>query len=228
VPNAIYGVVGIVLGGFAEAVRLTESSARAAGLCRENALRNDVAERTSIALTGDLRALPDTFNVAALAPAGDEPIEVGNQRIADAIGTLDPGGACYLAATPTTGLSRYERTLRDLCDDVTTVHSPGDATVLRGQRPSQYQPPDYAAPRTIEAEIGGTPLTVTTYPGLFFPNDIDAGTRALAQHFTAEDGDRVLDLACGYGPLGIYARKSADCHVVLTDNDYVATACARD
>jgi 16S rRNA (guanine1207-N2)-methyltransferase len=227
VPDANYGLVGTVLGVFADSVWMTETSARAAGLCGENATRNRVADRTTIAITADVRALPTSFEAAALAPTEYVPVDVVNQRIADALATLDPGGSCYLAASPSTGLNRYEASLRKLCEEVSTVGSEGPVTVLRGDRPAGYEPPRYAHPRTIAAEIGDTELAFTTYPGLFSPTELDAGTRALAEHAHPRNGDRVLDLACGYGPLGIYARRSADCSVVLTDDDCVATACAR-
>lgn len=227
VPDANYGLVGTVLGVFADSVWMTDTSARAATLCRENAARNGVADRTTVAITADLRALPASFDTAALAPTEYVPVAVVNQRIADTIATLDSGGACYLAATPSTGLNRYEKTLRELCTDVSTVASHGSLTVLRGERPAEYDPPRYARPRTMSAEIEGTALTFTTYPGLFSPTELDAGSRALAHHIQPQDGENVLDLACGYGPLGIYARRLADCHVVLTDDDCVATACAR-
>ncbi|MFB6360299.1 MAG: methyltransferase [Halobacteriales archaeon] len=227
VPDANYGLVGTVLGVFADAVCMTETSARAAGLCRENAVRNRVSDRTTVAITADLRALPTSFETAALAPTEYVPVEVVNQRIADAIATLHPGGTCYLAATPSTGLNRYHATLRELCEDVSRVTSAGTVTVLRGERPAAYDPPRYAEPRPMTVEIGGAGLTFTSYPGLFSPAELDAGTRALAERFQPNEGEHVLDLACGYGPLGIYARRSADCTVVLTDDDCVATACAR-
>lgn len=227
VPQANYGLVGTVLAVFAENVWMTETSARAAGICRENAARNRVADRTAVAITADLPALPASFDAAALAPTEYVPVEVVNQRIADTIATVDSGGACYLAATPSTGLNRYEATVRDLCENVSAVASQGAVTVLRGERPATYDPPRYARPRTIGAEIDGMALEFTTYPGLFSPSELDAGSRALAERVQAEDDDRILDLACGYGPLGIHARRTADCRVVLTDDDCVATACAR-
>jgi 23S rRNA (guanine1835-N2)-methyltransferase len=52
------------------------------------------------------------------------------------------------------------------------------------------------------------------------------GTRLLAESATVEDGDRVLDLCCGAGPLGLYAAVVADCSVTLTDDSRVATRAA--
>lgn len=227
VPDANYGVVGIVMADFTEKVWMTETSARAACLCRHNAELNRVDDQISVAITADLRALPETFDAAALAPTEYVPAKVVEQRLADAVATLDPGRYCYLAAAPSTGLTRYERALRDLCEDVTPMDDRAEVTVLRGTRPSHFHPPRYAEPRTLAATIKGTELSLLTYPGLFSATKLDAGTRALAESLAVDDGEHVLDLACGYGPLGIYAALTADCRVSLTDDDCVATNCAR-
>lgn len=227
VPDANYGVVGIVMTNFADTVWMTETSARSACLCRHNAELNRVDDLTSVAITADLRALPEAFDAAALAPIGYVPAEVVEQRLADAIATLEPGGYCYLAAAPSTGLTRYKRTFRDLCEDVTPIDDRGEVTVLRGTRPSHFHPPRYAEPRTLSATIKGTELSLLTYPGLFSASKLDAGTRALSESLAVDDGEQVLDLACGYGPLGIYAALTADCRVSLTDANCVATDCAR-
>lgn len=228
VSDANYGVVGIVMADFTDTVRMTETSARAACLCCYNAELNRVDDRISVALTADLRALPETFDAAALAPTGYVPAEVVEQRLADAIAALDPGGNCYLAAAPTTGLTRYERTFRVLCEGVTPMDDRGEVTVLRGARPTQFHPSRYAEPGTLSATIEGTELSLLTYPGLFSAAKLDAGTRILAESLAVDDGEHVLDLACGYGPLGIYSALTADCRVSLTDDNCVATDCARE
>lgn len=227
VPDANYGVVGIVMAAFTDAVWMTETSARAASLCRHNAELNRVDDRMSVAITADLRALPETFDAVALAPTEYVPADVVEQRLADAIATLGPGGHCYLAAAPSTGLTRYERALRDRCEDVTVLDNRDEVSVLRGTRPSRYHPPRSAEPRSLTATIEGTEVSFRTYPGLFSATKLDEGTRALAENLAVDDGEHVLDLACGYGPLGIYAARTADCRVSLTDDDWVATNCAR-
>lgn len=227
VPDANYGVTGVVMGAFADRVWMTETSVRAATLCRRNAALNDIADRTSIAVTADPGALPGSFDAAAFAPTGYTPAAVVEQRMADAITALDADGEFYLAAAPEAGLTRYERTLRDLCDDVSTVDNGRDCSVIRAKRPSDFDPPRFAESRTILSEVDGTELELVTYPGLFSASKLDEGTRALAERLAVYDGERVLDLACGYGPLGIYAALTSDCSVYLTDDNCVATACAR-
>ena len=55
--------------------------------------------------------------------------------------------------------------------------------------------------------ICGTELTLETLPGIFSPSGADAGTLLMLSHCGLNDGDRVLDLGCGCGIVGIYAAK---------------------
>lgn len=43
---------------------------------------------------------------------------------------------------------------------------------------------------------------------------------------TVEDNERVLDLCCGYGAIGVYTAHAADCEVWLSDDNKIATKCA--
>ena len=59
----------------------------------------------------------------------------------------------------------------------------------------------------ITLEIEGIPLRLNTAPALFSPSALDAGTRAMLSCVSFSPGDKVLDLGCGYGVVGIYAAK---------------------
>lgn len=227
VARANYGVVGVVMATFADRVRQMERSARAARLCRLNASANRVDDATATAVAADPRTLPGPGEAVALAPRAYEPAVVVEQRIVDALAMLPAGGDLYLAARPDTGLSRYERALRDQCATTSTVRTVGDVSVLHGSRPTGYDPPQFVEPRRLEPTIDGTDLSLVTVPGLFSASALDEGTRRLAARVDVEDGESILDLACGYGPLGIYAARTADCTVHLTDDDVVAANCAR-
>jgi 16S rRNA (guanine1207-N2)-methyltransferase len=80
----------------------------------------------------------------------------------------------------------------------------------------------------IHATIGDVDLRFETAPSLFSPGAIDKGTAAMLEHAEIGAGDKVLDLGCGYGPVGIYAAAIGDpSRVWLTDNDPLAVDYAR-
>ncbi len=81
---------------------------------------------------------------------------------------------------------------------------------------------------TFDALIEGVSLTFETAPGLFSPQGIDGGTAALLALVHLDENDKVLDLGCGYGVIGIYAAKRlSPQHVFLLDNDPAAVNCAQ-
>lgn len=62
----------------------------------------------------------------------------------------------------------------------------------------------------ISARIKNIDLIFETAPGLFSPNSIDAGTLAMLSVAEFLPDDKVLDLGCGYGVVGILAGKLTD------------------
>lgn len=80
----------------------------------------------------------------------------------------------------------------------------------------------------VEANIQGFDLHLETAPGLFSPNGIDAGTLAMLSRVTFQPDDKVLDLGCGYGVVGVVAAKRiSGPRVHLADIDPVAVEVAR-
>ncbi|MFT8318397.1 MAG: class I SAM-dependent methyltransferase [Sporolactobacillus sp.] len=82
----------------------------------------------------------------------------------------------------------------------------------------------------IQASLRGSAFTFTTDAGVFSKTGIDFGTRLLIETFRepAVSGP-VLDMGCGYGPIGIsVSRLMADREVVMVDINDRATALARE
>jgi 16S rRNA (guanine1207-N2)-methyltransferase len=219
-----YGVVPTVLDAAAGTVRTTETSARAARIARENHDRNGAS--ADIALAGPA-ALEETFDTVCYAPNPYTPLAVGKQRLVDALSVLRDGGRLYVAGDSTAGVERYERCLADHATAVETVRRDGGCRVLEATRGKNVDASEFVTRRTVTACVDSVDLTMVTEPGLFSPGDLDDGTRLLLETATVEDGETVLDLACGYGPVGAYAAASADAEVILTDDNVRATACAR-
>lgn len=80
----------------------------------------------------------------------------------------------------------------------------------------------------IRERIGDVELELETDPRLFSPARVDAGTRAMVSCVDLSPDDKMLDLGCGYGVVGIWAalRIGAE-RVWMLDVDPIATALAR-
>jgi 16S rRNA (guanine1207-N2)-methyltransferase len=75
----------------------------------------------------------------------------------------------------------------------------------------------------ISANLNGIELRLETNRRLFSPAHADRGTLALLSSIAFDADDKVLDLGCGYGLVGIYAAKIiGSSRVWMSDNDPMA------
>jgi len=85
-----------------------------------------------------------------------------------------------------------------------------------------------SAPRTLRFLYRGELLTFGLDLGIFSARGLDPGTALLIENLGIERSDRVLDLGCGWGAVGVAAAKSASAgHVVLTEVNRRAARLAR-
>lgn len=75
--------------------------------------------------------------------------------------------------------------------------------------------------------VKGLQLTLESLPGNFSPGALDLGSRTLLETATIPKGGRVLDLACGYGALGITAAMQGAGEVVYADDCLIALTAVR-
>lgn len=72
----------------------------------------------------------------------------------------------------------------------------------------------------VEFNINGINLKFKTSGEVFSPHNIDKGTLAMLEYAEFKEGDKVLDLGCGYGVVGILASKTVGTeNVIMTDID---------
>ncbi len=70
----------------------------------------------------------------------------------------------------------------------------------------------------IEFEINNIKLKFKTDNNVFSPTNIDKGTLAMVSQVNFDENDRILDLGCGYGFVGIYVSKIVgQNNVVMSD-----------
>ncbi len=98
--------------------------------------------------------------------------------------------------------------------------------------PDQYfaeRPRARSAPRSLRFLYRGELLTFKVDAGVFAAHGLDPGTALLIENLALGRSDRVLDLGCGWGPVGAAAAKAADRgHVVLTEVNRRAARLARE
>ena len=81
----------------------------------------------------------------------------------------------------------------------------------------------------ITTAINGVQLTFKTDSAVFSPKSIDKGTLAMISALDFSPGDKLLDLGCGYGVVGIYAAKLiGEQNVVMSDNDVKCVELSRE
>ncbi|MCG8499500.1 MAG: class I SAM-dependent methyltransferase [Firmicutes bacterium] len=81
----------------------------------------------------------------------------------------------------------------------------------------------------INTAIKDIKIQLRTVKKLFSPDSIDRGTLAMLSVVDLKDDDKVLDLGCGYGIVGIYAAKIIGSHdVVMTDIEEIAVSIAKE
>lgn len=81
--------------------------------------------------------------------------------------------------------------------------------------------------KMINISLKGIDLIFETMPGLFSPGNVDAGTVAMLSAAEFKPEDKVLDLGCGYGVVGILAARLIGAgKVTMVDIDERAVDCA--
>ena len=90
------------------------------------------------------------------------------------------------------------------------------------------QPASAHEERSLRAELLGQDLTFRTDAGVFSKGGVDAGTKLLIEALPPLSG-RVLDLGCGWGPVGTaLGKRDPSLRIVMTDINERAAGLARE
>lgn len=199
-------------------VRVCEDAIRRMALHNANAW----LEVSPVVLTGPC------FDVVLYAPARWESKQRVFELIDAAYRKLAIRGRFLLAGRRNAGLESYRSRIEAVFGRVGTATSKSGFRVYRSSKDSPEpgaHPVDAA--RVFEvADLPGGPFTFEAAAGVFSSRGLDAGTRILIEAVDVTADDRVLDLGCGYGAIGIAAAKRAR-EAQLLDTSLLAVRCAR-
>ncbi|MBU5443747.1 class I SAM-dependent methyltransferase [Paenibacillus sp. MSJ-34] len=82
---------------------------------------------------------------------------------------------------------------------------------------------------TIEATLRGHRLKFVTDAGVFSKGGVDYGSKVLIEHMDIKPDANILDVGCGYGPIGLTAAKLApDGQVTMIDVNERAVRLAQE
>ena len=124
-------------------------------------------------------------------------------------------------------LDRYEAAL-GLVGERRTDKAPAPGRRSAAEHYSTRAPQSRPRPHVIHATLRGRAWSFQVASGVFSHRGIDAGTRLLIEAMRVNRGDQVLDLGCGYGPIGLVAASLAPRGTVwLVDANQRAAALAR-
>ncbi|WP_271754081.1 class I SAM-dependent methyltransferase [Cohnella sp. JJ-181] len=91
------------------------------------------------------------------------------------------------------------------------------------------QPSARSDRKNIEAVLRGEKLRFVSDSGVFSRDGVDYGSRVLLDHIELGQQDRVLDVGCGYGPIGLTAARLVPRgHVTMLDVNERAVALSRE
>ena len=147
---------------------------------------------------------------------------------------LKQGGRFYLVTHKRAGSSRHEKMLAEIFGvDVRIVgKGRGGYKVLRvikssiEQTQTEWSP---SARRKVNFEIFDIEFDLESEPSLFSKDGLDLGTRVLLENVNLSSFERMLDLGCGWGAIGLVAAViNKNGHVVLADIDSRAARVASD
>jgi 16S rRNA (guanine1207-N2)-methyltransferase len=106
--------------------------------------------------------------------------------------------------------------------------SPDEEAPVGGEPYFAESPRSRPAPVELRFLYRGELLTFVLDRGVFSSRELDPGSALLIQNLGLAPTDRVLDVGCGWGAVGVAAAKSArEGHVVLTDVNRRAARLAR-
>ena len=228
----IQSPVALVLGAPRLAAQLAERINQPGTICYQmdlfqaERLKEELAELKAQA---DVRAAPDLWDLPAefqtvvfpSPPRAERDLKI--DMVEQAYHILKPNGT-FLVLSPVDHDPFYPKLVKKLFGKASTTATP-EGTIVWAHRHEDH--PRRRHEVMVQARVDeGEPLRFLTRPGVFTYGQLDLGSRALLAAAEINPGDRILDLGCGAGAVGVAAARRAgpSGHVTFVDSNLRALA----
>jgi 16S rRNA G1207 methylase RsmC len=189
------------------------------------------AELAQLSKPAEVRTEPDLWDLPAefqtvvfpSPPRAERDLKI--DMVEQGFHILRPGGT-FLVLSPVEHDQFYPKLLKKVFGKASTTATP-EGTIVWAHRHDDQ--PRRRHEVTVQARVDeGEPLRFVTRPGVFTYGQLDLGSRALLTAAEIAPGDRILDLGCGAGGVGIAAARRAGPtgHVTFLDSNVRAIALA--
>ena len=142
---------------------------------------------------------------------------------------LKPGGVLYAAGPKDMGILSFTKRLEAIFGNAAPMEYRKGQRVIAAHRVGPLTPPlAEDAPDHFTVELRGSSFVLERDPGVFAKGAVDDATAMLVEALAIKPDDRVLDLGCGAGIIGmVAARLAPTAQVTMTDADATALEVAR-
>lgn len=185
----------------------------------------------------DISVLPDqagNFDVAIVSvPKGRK---LAQRWLAEAFSALRVNGRLYLSGAKNLGVRPVIKDAESLFGAGSILAYKKGHRIIRLVKTSDHPPQvgwleeagiKPGTWQSIEVDTPQGHFHLYTLPGVFAFDHLDAGTSLLLEQLHITPGERVLDLGCGYGVIGLAAASLGAGPVALVDVNLLAVAAAR-
>ena len=144
--------------------------------------------------------------------------------------SLKPGGRLLIAGANTQGIQSVIKDSGELFNNLAIL------AYKKGNRVAQFskmitknhQLPEWTrepgiAPGTwnsVDIPLSGMTMNLVSLPGVFSSGSLDGGTQLLLSTLADFSGEKVIDVGCGYGVIGIFAATHGAASVDLIDSQF--------
>lgn len=215
-----YGFLGVLFADYTPEgdTVLVETSDRAYQISNHNLELNGI-DKASCQKVASAAEIEERFDKVLYAPKSYSNTDVVKNRLSDAINLLNEGGELYISSSKKEGLNRYRDWLKQFKGELVKIESRNGYSVYRYRKQVEVEDRKIGVERSFEAEVEGAEATFETVEGLFSPKSLDEGSKLLIENIEADPEDKILDVACGYGAVGIFLDKIYDVDLFLSDDD---------